>query len=306
MIVERDASLQSLHTMGLPSECDLLITFDHEDKCSQIAERTSGMKRFVLGGGSNVVPQGRFHGAVIRFTGKNAGNSLDSIIQEAVQQGCIQAASLSGIPGTLGGAAVQNAGAYGSEISDFISCVKFYDLDQRKFFTFSKDECGYGYRTSLFKSMPQGSFIITEVGLDFTYGEYNKAQAMEKRAQVLAQRAAKLPDVSITGSAGSYFKNPIIPTELWSQLKGKQEFASAPNFALNCGVKLSAAWLIEQAGYKGVVRGNAGTYTKHALIVINATGKATPKEIQSLEDEIIAAVHQKFHVTLQPEVVKLC
>ena len=248
-----------------------------------------------------------------------AGIKMDSICKWAADKGFWGIENLSLIPGEIGAAAVQNIGAYGSEISQAIYSVKCYDTEECRFITLFPKDCGYGYRDSLFKHC-KGRYIITEVVLALTrafspqlgYGNVRQtAEAMlapgeeltplKVREAVISIRNSKLPDPSDVGSAGSFFKNPVVEKAAFSSLA--ERFGDFPHYDLPDGnVKSPAGWLVEQCGWKGRTGGNAGVYPKQALVLTNATGKASPAEIIALKDMIIKSVSDRFGITLVPEV----
>ena len=245
--------------------------------------------------------------------------TMDNICGWAAYNGLWGIENLSLIPGEIGAAAVQNIGAYGSEISQAIYSVKCYGTEECRFITLFPKDCGYGYRDSLFKHC-KGRYIITEVVLALTrafspqlgYGNVRQtAEAMlapgeeltplKVREAVISIRNSKLPDPSDVGSAGSFFKNPVVEKAAFSSLA--ERFGDFPHYDLPDGnVKIPAGWLVEQCGWKGRTIGNAGVYPKQALVLTNATGKASPKEIITLKDLIIKSVSDRFGITLVPEV----
>ena len=225
--------------------------------------------------------------------------------------------NLSLIPGTVGAAAVQNIGAYGVEAKDIIAGVTCFDLQTRDKTAFKVHELRYGYRDSLFKDPEfKGRYIITGVLFSLSrvpapkieYGALKKifdgrqpATPMEVREEIIRIRREKLPDPEEIGSAGSFFKNPVVSAAQFAQIA--QGYDTVPHFVLEGGfVKVPAAWMIEQCGFKGVRRGGAAVYEKQPLVIVNASGSASPDEIVALEQEVIDAVRKKFGVELHPEV----
>lgn len=268
-----------------------------------------------------------------------SGETLDEVIATLASRGLWGAENLSGIPGEAGAGAVQNVGAYGVEIKDILSCVEAFDTVTNRMVLFDVNECEYAYRDSRFKHSPdRGRYIITSVTLRVTrrheprlsYGSLDKVVTnavptpVEVREAVIATRRQKLPEVAVSdkdfadstdpsapwpsaaGSAGSYFKNPIVVPDLYRKIEEMVSPATVPHFFLDNGlVKIPAAWLIEQCGFKGYRKGNVGVWYKQPLILVNLTGHALPQEIISLERRIVDAVNSRFGILLTPEVEKV-
>lgn len=252
-----------------------------------------------------------------------AGVKMDELILSTCASGLWGLENLSGIPGEVGASAVQNVGAYGVEAKDIIHAVECYDTVEHRFVTLTNQDCQFAYRYSMFKSSEySGRFIVTHVTFRLTsagrpvldYGNLHKYFAdssaispMAIRDKILEIREAKLPSVELVGSAGSFFKNPILNKEQYVMFR--QRVVSAlgpdaepPHFEVENGIKLSAAWLIDKAGLKGYTEDNAATWSAQPLVIVNATGHATPRNIVALEETIITKVHDTFGVTLSPEV----
>ncbi len=233
--------------------------------------------------------------------------------------------NLSMIPGETGAAAVQNIGAYGREIGEIVSTVECYDMAAHKMVAFNRSECSYAYRDSFFKHEGKGRYIVTAVSFalktDYSpmieYGDlkdrlirrHGRFVVFEKgltpdivRHAVKDVRNEKLPSVAETGNAGSFFRNPYVTMETYNKIKS-MGYSSVPHFENPDGsVKIPAAWLIDQCGWKGYTEGNAGVWPSQPLVLVNASGNASPEEIKSLEDKIKASVRGKFGVELIPEV----
>jgi len=286
----------------------------------------------VIGEGSNVLFKSDFHGLIIHsfirgidilqedHTGitirAGAGEKWDSFVEWAVgnQYGGIENLSL--IPGSIGACPIQNIGAYGVEISEFIESVETINLQDGKSKTFTLTECGFGYRTSIFKTVLIGKIIITNVVFRLTKSpvlktEYGTIRERLKnfkyvdistlRNVIINIRREKLPDPAIIGNAGSFFKNPVISNEELRIILGR--FPEIPNHPAEIAGfrKIPAAWLIEQCGWKGRRTGDAGTYPNQPLVLVNY-GKATGKEILELADSIAEDVLKKFNIRLEFEV----
>jgi UDP-N-acetylmuramate dehydrogenase len=290
----------------------------------------------ILGGGSNIlVSDNGFEGIVIHIENNQAesevdacsgatltigaGENWDSFVATTISRGFAGLETLSGIPGTVGAAPIQNIGAYGHEVSEFITRVRTYDRENKSIKTFTNAECEFEYRNSHFKKNP-GRYIVLsvqfqirrgEVSTPITYAELakklgvavgEKAPVVDTRKAVMELRAAKgmllNPNDKDSWSAGSFFTNPIVSTEIALALP-----EGAPKWPMADGrVKTSAAWLIEHSGIdKGHAHGGAAVSSKHVLALTNS-GNATAEEIAELAREVRASVKAKFGITLEPEV----
>jgi UDP-N-acetylmuramate dehydrogenase len=288
-------------------------------------------QRLILGGGSNMLFISNFDGLVINpnipgiqvinedrnhvWIEAGAGTEWDNLVDFAVfnQWGGIENLSL--IPGKVGAAAVQNIGAYGMEIKDCIESVSGFDLKTLTDYTIESADCQYAYRDSLFKKQLKGRFIVTHVTIrldkfpEFVLGYGDLKAETEKlgkvnlrniRNAVINVRESKLPDPKVFGNAGSFFKNPVVDDD-WSESL-LSRFPQMPHFAQPGGkTKLAAGWLIEQCGWKGFRRGDAGVHEKQALVLVNY-GNATGLEIYDLSEEISRSVFEKFGLKIEREV----
>ncbi|MGN1231879.1 MAG: UDP-N-acetylmuramate dehydrogenase [Candidatus Cryptobacteroides sp.] len=340
MIEERhNFNLKAMNTFGMDVSCGVFIEYDNEEDLRRIDFNALDKPVFHIGGGSNVLFSGDFPGTVLHsairylrtlpedagpsgdtvLVAAGAGVTMDSICGWAAENGLWGIENLSLIPGEIGAAAVQNIGAYGSEIAQALHSVRCYDTEECEFVILRPEDCGYGYRDSFFKHC-KGRFIITEVVLALTkafspqlgYGNVRQTAEtmlapgetltpMKVREAVISIRNGKLPDPADVGSAGSFFKNPVVNIDTFSALQ--RNHGDFPHYDLPDGnVKIPAGWLVEQCGWKGRTIGNAGVYPKQALVLTNATGKASPEEIIALKDLIIKSVADRFGITLVPEV----
>ncbi|HAH05124.1 MAG TPA: UDP-N-acetylenolpyruvoylglucosamine reductase [Elusimicrobia bacterium] len=286
-----------------------------------------GVRAHILGGGSNTLfLDAGFEGLVVRpsllgvsWSGSEAlvaaGESWDAFTALCVEKGLAGVECLSGIPGSVGAAPIQNVGAYGQEVGETLRAVKVLDRTTLEERSFAASECRLGYRRSRFKAEDQGRFVVTEVSFKLredgrpkiAYSEL--ARRLEGspalpavREAVLALRRSKgmLLDLEDPDSvsAGSFFTNPVLSSEALEALKGR--LRGAPQFPAPGGVKLSAAWLVEQAGFpKGTRRGGAGVSGKHALALVNHGGTAA--ELLALAAEIREGVFSAFGVRLELE-----
>ena len=255
-----------------------------------------------------------------------AGVVFDDFCEWAAKEGLWGVENLSYIPGEVGASAVQNIGAYGVEVKDVIHKVYCYDTVEEEFVNFDVEECEYGYRDSIFKDPEiRGRYIVTHVVFELSrqpkprldYGHLKSAvesHALQSltpaliRKVIIKIRKEKLPEPSVMGSAGSFFKNPVISAEHYTRIEAaaKAEHGAdykVPHYDLPDGmVKVPAAWMIEQCGWKGKRSGGAAVYDKQPLVIVNYTGEAFPEEIIGLERRIIASVKAKFDIELHPEV----
>jgi UDP-N-acetylmuramate dehydrogenase len=300
---------------------------------------------FILGGGSNLlVSDSGFSGLVLRIAlrgirsteerGRSiisaaAGEDWDGLVAYAVAAGLAGVECLSGIPGTVGGTPVQNVGAYGQEVSQTIVTVRAFDRKTLQFVDLAASDCGFSYRRSIFNSSQRdryvvsrvhyalhkdapASFVYADVARYFAARDVTAPTLVEVREAVRSIRAQK-GMLLMTGdadcrSAGSFFKNPVVPASVVDSLAqdlgvDKQSIPAYP--APQGEVKLSAAWLIERAGFaKGYALGKAGISSRHTLALINRGG-ASASEVTALRDQVIAAVASRFAVRLEPEPVWL-
>ena len=301
-----------------------------------------------IGGGSNLLFTDDFKGTVLHskidfievldscdgaaedgpvLVSVGAGVVFDDFCEWAAKEGLWGVENLSYIPGEVGAAAVQNIGAYGVEVKDVIHTVYCYDTVEEEFVSIPVEDCEYGYRDSVFKDPEiKGRYIVTHVVFALSrepqpkldYGHLATAvaeAAAEKevtpeliRKVIIRIRKEKLPEPSLMGSAGSFFKNPVISAEHFSRIEAsaKAEHGAdykVPHYDLPDGtVKVPAAWMIEQCGWKGRRSGGAAVYDKQPLVIVNYTGEAYPEEIIGLERRIIDSVKAKFNIELYPEV----
>lgn len=257
-----------------------------------------------------------------------AGTVFDDFCAWAAKEGLWGPENLSLIPGECGASAVQNIGAYGVEAKDILADIRAYDRVEGRFVHIDPATCGYGYRTSKFKTEWKGRYIITAVTYRLfrepkpvlDYGGVRKAleachsERTEEslspqliRDTIIGIRRTKLPDPEEVGSAGSFFCNPVIGREHFAQIEAIAREDNGPeyqvpHFDMPNGVKVPAAWMIEQCGFKGAQNGGAQVYQNQPLVIVNASGNASPQDIIGLEQQVIDAVAQKYGITLHPEV----
>ena len=287
----------------------------------------------ILGGGSNILFTQDFDGLVIALRMKGitekiengkaivtaqAGENWHEFVQYTLSKNYGGLENLSLIPGNVGTCPIQNIGAYGVEIKDhFVSCQAL-NLETMTLETLTLEQCKFGYRDSIFKTTAKGKYVIFEVTFELTTENHNIkteygaiASELEKLGiknptiqdvakAVIRIRQSKLPDPSVTGNAGSFFKNPSIPLVQFNELKEK--FTDIQGYPNDDVVKVPAGWLIEDAGWKGKQIGNVASHKMQALVIINATENATGKEIFDFSTQIIQSVKEKYGIELEREV----
>ncbi|MCL1822145.1 MAG: UDP-N-acetylmuramate dehydrogenase [Prolixibacteraceae bacterium] len=289
-------------------------------------------RKLILGSGSNLLFTENFEGLVICpnilgisiekedreqiFIRAGAGVCWDDFVAYAVANGWGGAENLSLIPGKVGAAPVQNIGAYGCEAAQIIESVKGIHLQSGDIYEVPAAKCNFGYRDSIFKNELKNQIVITSAlfklqklsALQLSYKGLaemlNLADATIEtvRNAVISVRRSKLPDPEILGNAGSFFKNPVVPTEMAEKLKSQYNDMPVFDTPEKEMKKLPAAWLIDNLGWKGFRRGEAGVHENHALVLVNY-GKATGREIFDLSEEIRASVFEKFSINLLREVI---
>jgi UDP-N-acetylmuramate dehydrogenase len=328
----RNFSLREYNTFGLDYKADCFISIKSEEEATEIIKMIDPSDPFlVVGGGSNLLFVSDFPGTIIHpeiggidtlesnddhiIISAGAGVTWDSLVEWSVKKGFGGLENLSLIPGCVGATPVQNIGAYGIEVKDFILKVTAVSLINGIQREFTADECRFGYRDSIFKGELKGKYLITRVfyrlmvkpEYHLEYGSLRDEalglgplSLKTLREAVINIRRSKLPDPAVDGNAGSFFRNPVINRERASELK-----AIYPGIPLyndtSGGMKVAAGWLIEQCGWKGKRIGNAGIHEKQALVIVNH-GNATGKEIFDLSESVRISVHEKFGIELLREV----
>jgi UDP-N-acetylmuramate dehydrogenase len=332
--IQQNVSLKNFNTFGVDVNARYFAEINHEGELVELFmdPQWQQTERLVIGGGSNMLLISDFDGLVIRmnirgiehrinheevFIEAGAGEVWNDLVNFCVARNYAGLENLSLIPGSVGASPIQNIGAYGVELKDVFNSCKAFEIATGQFKTFSKDDCKFSYRESVFKDELKGQYIIVSVkfqlslipNLNLSYGAI--AQELANRhvieptikdvSQVVSHiRVAKLPDPSTIGNAGSFFKNPVITVAEFEPLQAK--FPEIVNYPAGEGyIKLAAGWLIEQCGWKGKVIGHTGTWKNQALVLVNHGG-ATGEEVYSFSSQIIDSVYTKFGVTLQREV----
>ena len=331
MQIKQNYSLEPHNTFHLPVKTRWFMEYDSEDDLKKILrdEYFQECLSTHIGAGSNLLFLNDYNGIVLhsRIRGMEviaedeasvvlrvgAGEVWDEVVAYAVERGWHGIENLSLIPGEAGAAAVQNIGAYGVELKDVLESVEAYNQLTFEKKRFPVEECGYGYRESRFKDPHQDPQIITQVNLRLSkrpaftldYGQLGERVGAEPtlravRDAVIAIRREKLPDPAVLGNAGSFFKNPMV--DAGDALRLREHYPEMPVYPAADGkVKIPAAWLIEQCGFKGKRHGEVGVYDKQALVLVNYGG-ATGDEIALVAESIRTAVNERFGIELMPEV----
>lgn len=334
MKIEQNYDLSKLNTFGINTNADFFVEIKNEDDLVDLFSfpEFKQNERVFLGGGSNVLFTKNFKGIVILnrlkgieitkedseniFIRSMGGENWHDLVIYTVNNGYWGLENLSLIPGTVGAAPVQNIGAYGVEIKDILLSVEAYDIGTGVKKVFSKEECEFGYRNSIFKNKLKGKYFISAVTFKLNkkekintsykilsdYLEQNKIEVKIPKDisdVVISIRKSKLPDPKILGNAGSFFKNVFVGKEKIQQLL--EIYPNIPYFEEEQIIKIPAGWLIEQCGWKGKRIGNVGVHEKQALVLVNYGG-ATGKEILELSNKIILSIKDKFGLELFPEV----
>lgn len=332
--IQQNVSLKNFNTFGVEAAAKFFVEINHEDELVELFmdPQWKKMQLLVMGGGSNMLLINDFDGLVIHmnirgfehrinhnevYVEAGGGEVWNDLVNFCVAREYAGLENLSLIPGSVGASPIQNIGAYGVELQDVFESCKAFEIATGTFKTFTKTDCKFGYRESIFKSEVKGQYIITSVkfhlslipNVNLRYGAIEQelsvrgitTPTIKDVSQVVSHiRVSKLPDPSTIGNAGSFFKNPVIGQTEFAPIQSK--FPEIVNYPAGDGyVKLAAGWLIEQCGWKGKVVGNTGTWKNQALVLVNHGG-ATGQEIFNFSSQIIDSVYTKFGVTLQREV----
>lgn len=327
------ANLKSLNTLNLNSTARYLASVDTEESLVDVLHSVTAKRLplFVLSGGSNVLLPESVNALVLRPLMKGvhilkqddvhiwievmAGEEWHPFVQYCLAQGWYGLENLSLIPGYVGASPIQNIGAYGVEVGDFIESVKAWHLQQQRWVSLSKDACQFAYRDSIFKQQA-GQWVISRVvfkllkqpKLMLNYGDVQSQAGSRPTAQSVARaiiniRQSKLPDPKIIANVGSFFKNPVITASQFEDLK--QHYSSLVGYPQPHNlVKIAAGWLIEQAGWKGRCLGSVGMYEKQALVLVNH-GVAGLQDVNHLSLSVKQSVFDKFGVQLEQEPVQV-
>lgn len=329
-------SLQHYNTFGIDAKARYFTEVSSVEELLEALNTpiTQTLPLLFLGGGSNILLTQDFKGLAVQLNLKGihedlisenevlvtvkAGENWHEFVLFCLEKNYGGMENLSLIPGNVGTSPMQNIGAYGVEIKDtFVSCTVL-NLENLQLETFNREQCQFGYRDSVFKQEGKGKYVIVEVSFILTrknhqlktsYGaiqsELEKSRIKHPTIQDISKaviniRQSKLPDPKKTGNAGSFFKNPTIPLTQFEELQ--QKFDNIQGYPNGDFVKVPAGWLIEQCGWKGRQIGNVASHQLQSLVIINATGKATGKEIFDFSTMIIDSVMEKFGIELEREV----
>jgi UDP-N-acetylmuramate dehydrogenase len=334
MQIRENISLRPYNTFGMEAKARYFTTFSTGDELQEVVQPGGPHKDlFVLGGGSNILLTKDVDALVIKneigginvvkedeehiYLKSGAGVNWHRLVMFCVENNFAGVENLSLIPGSVGASPMQNIGAYGVEIKDVFFELEAFHLLDKAWKTFSLEECRFGYRESVFKRQYKGEFVISSVTFRLfkkpvfhtSYGaiqqELEKMGVEDVTIQAISQaviniRTSKLPDPKTLGNAGSFFKNPHVEKTQFEVLQ--KEYPAIPSFPFSdTQVKVPAGWLIEQCGWKGFRRGDAGCYAKQALVLVNY-GNASGSDIYGLSEEILRSVKERFNILLEREV----
>lgn len=334
MEILTDFSLKNYNTFGIEAKATQFVAVHDITDLKTVLEQNKSQKKFILGGGSNMLLTKDIEALVIHIDLKGkkikqedddfvwvesqAGENWHEFVLWTISQDFGGLENMSLIPGNVGTTPVQNIGAYGTEIKDtFVSCEAMA-IENQEIRTFTKEECHFGYRESIFKNDVKDQYIITAVVFKLTkrnhkintsYGDISgellknnitNPTLKDVSNAVIAIRKSKLPDPAILGNSGSFFKNPIVLKSDFEKIH--QQFPEMRYFDISeTEVKVPAGWLIEQAGFKGKRFGDAGIHKNQALVLVNY-GTATGQEILNVSKEIQVTVFKKFGIHIEAEV----
>ena len=336
MQIQQNLSLKSYNTFGIDVQAAFFTNFTSLEELAELTafcEQKNDLPQLVLGGGSNVLFTQDFRGVILRnelkgitlikedslhyYVRSAAGEDWHQFVLFCLKNNYAGVENLSLIPGNVGGSPIQNIGAYGVEIKDVFHELEAWHLKDHKLVTFDAEDCKFAYRDSVFKTKYKGQFVITSVTFkllklpvfQINYGAIEQELAAmgvtELSIQAIANavikiRRSKLPNPQVIGNAGSFYKNPTIPLSRYESLKAT--YPTLPGYpAKDNKVKIAAGWLIEQCGWKGYRKGDAGCHEKQALVLVNY-GNASGIDIYTLSTEIMHSVETKFGIMLEREV----
>jgi len=339
MQIQENFSLKPFNSFGIDAKSRWFGTFQSVSELNEALNFKSQVTNLILGGGSNILFAKDFDGLILKndikgierikensqpggdeehvYVRLGAGENWHQFVLYCIQNGFAGVENLSLIPGNVGASPMQNIGAYGVEIKEVFHELSAFHLQERANYTFGVKDCEFGYRDSIFKGKYRNQFVILDVTyrlntipkFNTSYGaieqELERMGVKELSIAAISQaviniRTSKLPDPAVIGNAGSFFKNPSISKEKFQDLESKHK--NIVGYKNSDGsIKLAAAWMIEQCGWKGYRRGDAGCHEKQALVLVNY-GNAKGGEIFDLSEEIRQSVKEKFEVVLEREV----
>ncbi|MBT8252483.1 MAG: UDP-N-acetylmuramate dehydrogenase [Flavobacteriaceae bacterium] len=334
MTIQQNISLKDFNTFGLDVKAERFVSIRSEEALIDFYKRFPEEPKFILGGGSNILLTKDIPGIVLHIDLKGisivssdshsviiesmAGENWHEFVEYCLENDFGGIENLSLIPGNVGTAPIQNIGAYGVELKDVFESCRAFDIETKSFRTFTKAECNFGYRQSVFKQELKGKYIITSVRfrlssskhqIKTSYGAINEALAkanitnptiQDVSRAVITIRESKLPNPKKIGNSGSFFKNPLVPRDQFDQLK--TNFPNIPSYPVNDNfVKIPAGWLIEKSGFKGKRFGAYGVHDKQALVLVNH-GNAKGTDILNLAKLIQMTIKRIFDINLEAEV----
>lgn len=322
-------SLLAHNTFGIEARCSRFLEYSTVEEAQEIALLLKS-PYLLIGAGSNLLLTADFQGIVVHSALRGiekidathvrcgSGEVWDDVVAWCVAHTLYGAENLSLIPGEVGASAVQNIGAYGAEVKDFISSIEAVEIGTGKQCLFSREECQYGYRDSRFKHEWKNRYLITHVTYQLSndsslqrldYGNIrselehrgiNQPTPLELRQVVIDIRNSKLPDPKVMGNAGSFFMNPVVERSKYEELL--RMYPQMPHYYIDENhEKIPAGWMIDQCGWKGRSLGPAGVHDRQALVLVNRGG-ATGADIVALCQRIQHDVHEKFGIEIHPEV----
>lgn len=334
MQIEHNVSLQPYNTFGIDATASHFLRVETLEDLRQALQTPGLPPPFLLSGGSNILLTGPVNALVLLLDAKGrevvhedadrvhlrvmGGENWHELVLWSLDQGYGGLENLALIPGKTGTAPIQNIGAYGVELKDAMVRCEAVELATGNLREFNREECRFGYRDSIFKREAKGRYAIWSVTLELTrrnhrirdqYGairEFLEAEGVlqpgpeDIARAVMAIRRSKLPDPAVLGNSGSFFKNPVVSDKQYQNLKNA--FPELPGYPQTDGqVKVPAGWLIENLGYKGYKKGQAGVHEKQALVLVNHGG-ATGAEVLALAREIQESVQDRFGIGIEAEV----
>ncbi len=331
MQIQTQVQLKPFNTLNLDAVASHYCKIQSIDDLTQALDfaKQQQLNILILSGGSNMLLPEQIHALVLHMDIQGielldaddqvqrlrvgAGQSWHDFVVWTTQQGFYGLQNLALIPGLVGASPVQNIGAYGVEVGEFIESVEVYDRENHSFSSIKAADCDFAYRHSIFKDQP-GRYIITHVifsllkqpELKLNYGDLKTAVGEEQtpenlERQVIQIRQSKLPDPKEYPNVGSFFKNPVVDLQFFDQIA--QQFPNLPHYPQpNNQVKMAAGWLIDQSGWKGKQLGSVGMFHKQALVLVNYAN-ASLKDVRATYQAVQADVQEKFGVLLEPEPV---
>ena len=335
MQVHQNYPLRKLNTFGINAFSKFFSSFSSAEELQELLKIQPGERRLILGGGSNILFTKNFDGFILKneipgidmmhtddefvFVRAGAGVSWHSFVTFCVNNNFGGVENLSLIPGSVGASPMQNIGAYGVEIKDVFYELEAFHLQEKFIQKFNAADCHFGYRDSVFKNKYKNQFAILNVtyrlkkspDYNISYGAIK--EELEKMKvdnvtiksisdAVISIRTSKLPDPTMIGNAGSFFKNPLVEKKEVDAIMESSPDLTMPVYKIDeNNYKIPAGWLIENCGWKGYRKGDAGCYSKQALVLVNY-GNATGKEIYDLSEAIKISVEERFGISLEREV----